>query len=70
MITPKLFYELKLSSVDNYYGVYLYQDPLDTNYIHDFHLNNYGSGFFTGGQQKGHTERTVIDETVKIDAVE
>ena len=67
MITPKLFYELKLSSVDNYYGVYLYQDPLDTNYIHDFHLNNYGSGFFTGGQQKDHTERTMIDETYKFD---
>ena len=67
MITPKLFYELKLSSVDNYFGVYLYKDPLDTNYIHDFHLNNYGSGFFTGGQQKGHTKRTVIDKTVKLD---
>ncbi len=67
MITPKLFYELKLSSVDNYFGVYLYKDPLDTNYIHDFHLNNYGSGFFTGGQQKDHTERTMIDETYKFD---
>ncbi len=67
MITPKLFYELKLSSVENYYGVYLYKSPVDSNYIHDFHLNNYGSGFFTGGQQKDHTERTMIDETVKID---
>ena len=67
MITPKLFYELKMSSVDNYFGVYLYKDPLDTNYIHDFHLNNYGSGFFTGGQQKDHTERTMIDETYKFD---
>jgi outer membrane receptor protein involved in Fe transport len=67
MITPKLFYELKLSSVNNYSGVYLYKDPLDTNYIHDFHLNNYGSGFFTGGQQKDHTKRTMIDETYKFD---
>lgn len=67
MITPKFFYELKLSYVDNLFGTYLYENPTDSRYIHDFHLNNYGSGFFTGGQSKDHSVRRMIDRTIKID---
>jgi len=67
MITPKLFYEIKLSHMDNYYGTYVYENPLDTNYVHDMYLNNYGSGFFTGGQSKDHEMRTMIDRTFKFD---
>ena len=67
MISPKLFYELKLSYLDNYTGNYLYEDPLDTNYVHGRYLENFGPGFFTGGQQKNHSMLTMIDKTVKFD---
>ena len=67
MITPKLFYELKMSYMDNYTGNYLYKDPLDTNYVHGRYLENFGPGFFTGGQQKNHSMLTMIDKTVKFD---
>ena len=69
MINPGLFYELKLSYMDNYSGSYLYKDPLDSNYVHDKYHNNYGSGFFTGGQAKNHSMLTMIDQTIKFDIV-
>ena len=67
MITPKLFYELKLSRMDYTSSNYLYEDPLDSRYVHDKYLENYGSGFFTGGQQKDHSMLTMVDNTVKFD---
>ncbi len=102
MITPKLFYELKLAYMENKTGTYLHEDPFafiiadgsnydqlfDTGYgsipiyhdglpheegdtvylyIHDRHLENYGSGFFTGGQQKENTKHRDLDRTVKFD---
>ena len=30
-------------------------------------MENYGSGFFTGGQQKEHTKHRDLDQTVKFD---
>ncbi|SVA11241.1 uncharacterized protein METZ01_LOCUS64095, partial [marine metagenome] len=89
MINPKLFYELKVSYLDNYTGNYLFKDPFDHiiadtagiyqdgnvheigdtvySYIHDKYLENYGSGFFTGGQQKNHSMLTMLDKTIKFD---
>ena len=83
MISPKLFYELKLSVVDNNYGNYLFRDPLAQSqpfsdfddsgyfvaegYIHDKYLDGYGPGFLTGGQSKNHEIRNTIDQTGKID---
>ena len=67
MITPTLFYEFKLSYMNNKGGSYLYENPTDTNYVHDKYLENYGSGFFTGGQQKDHSILTTIDTTAKFD---
>ncbi len=56
------------------YEVPIYHDGLpheigDTIYlyIHDRHLESYGSGFFTGGQQKEHTLHRDIDKTFKFD---
>lgn len=69
MLSPNLFYDLKFSSLDTYTGNYLYKDPLDDKYVHDGYLNDYGPGFYTGGQQKDHSERTQIDNTVKFDMV-
>ena len=67
MITPKLFYELKIASMKNNTGTYLFEDSLDTRYVHDKYLENYGSGFFTGGQQKEHTKHRDLDRTIKFD---
>ena len=67
MITPKLFYELKIASMKNNTGTYLFKDSLDTRYVHDKYLENYGSGFFTGGQQKEHTKHRDLDRTIKFD---
>ena len=67
MITPKLFYELKISKMNYTSSTYLYKDPLDSGYAHDKYLDNYGSGFFTGGQQKDHSTLTMVDNTVKFD---
>ncbi|MEC9456276.1 MAG: TonB-dependent receptor, partial [Candidatus Neomarinimicrobiota bacterium] len=89
MISPKLFYELKLSYLDNYTGNYLFKDPFDHiiadtagiyhdgnmheigdtvySYVHDKYLEDYGSGFFTGGQQKNHSMLTMLDKTIKFD---
>jgi outer membrane receptor for ferrienterochelin and colicin len=61
LISPKLFYELKLSYNNNYNGNYLFENPLDDGYLHDVYSNIAGPGFFTGGQEKGHSVRTMKD---------
>ena len=67
LLSKNLFYDLKLSTTKNYSGGYLYKDPLDSNYVHDRYLENFGPGFFTGGQQKYHDERTVNSSNAKFD---
>ena len=66
-IGKSMFYEFKASYVDNYYGNYLYKNPLDSRYVHDRYAQSSGPGFFTGGQQKNHTERTQKDFSMKFD---
>ncbi len=54
---PRFFYEFKLSYSRNYWGNYLYKDPLDSRYLHDRYAANQSyTGFVTGGQDKNHTE--------------
>lgn len=67
MLSNTLFYDIKLSSMKNYSGNYLYKDPLDSNYVHDKYSESYGPGFFTGGQQKDHNERWMDDLGAKFD---
>ena len=67
LLSTKLFYDLKLSTTENYSGGYLYKDPLDSNYVHDKYLESFGPGFYTGGQQKHHDERTVKSANAKFD---
>ena len=67
MLSNKLFYELKFSRMNSYYGYYLYKNALDSNYVADKYLESYGPGFFTGGQDKNHTERFSIDKALKFD---
>jgi len=67
MLNNSLFYELKLSYIDNYYGDYVYEDPTDPRYVHDVYNQSDGPGFFTGGQEKHHIQRTQIDQNAKLD---
>jgi len=67
MFSNSLFYELKLNYLDNYNGYYVYKNPLDTNYVSDIFLTSNGPGFFTGGQEKTHSERTNIDKGMNFD---
>ncbi len=69
MLSTKIFYELKLSYLKTYNGWYVYKNPLDSRYVSDKYFSNTGPGFYTGGQQKGHDERTLKDKNVKLDFV-
>lgn len=67
MLSPRLFYEFKTSAINNYNGWYVYKNPFDSRYVSDRFFVNAGPGFFTGGQQKGHDERTLKDVNIKYD---
>ncbi len=67
MLSSKLFYELKLSYIDNYNGWYVFEDPLDPGYVHDAYHNSEGPGFYTGGQEKGHSRQWMKDYSGKFD---
>jgi len=67
MISKSMFYNFSQSYINNYYGQYVYEDPEDTGYIHNSYFNSNGPGFYTGGQQKDHTVRTIEDHNTKFD---
>ena len=67
MLSQKLFYELKYSTVNNDFGSYVYENPIDSRYVHDRFYDSYGPGFLTGGQSKDHLIRNMVDETLKLD---
>ncbi|MBC8184033.1 TonB-dependent receptor [candidate division KSB1 bacterium] len=67
MLSKTMFYDLNLSYINNYYGWYVFKNPEDSSYVHDSYLNNTGPGFYTGGQQKDHTHRTIKDYNGKFD---
>ncbi|OGC08813.1 hypothetical protein A2V82_14720 [candidate division KSB1 bacterium RBG_16_48_16] len=69
MLIPSLFYEAKLSYIDNYSGNYLYENPTDGRYISDNTSTNAGSGFYTGGQEKNYSKTKLKDTNLKIDLV-
>jgi outer membrane receptor protein involved in Fe transport len=59
VLSPNLFYELKVSYSNSHNGDYVFEDPLDPNYLHDRYLANLQyTGFYTGGQEKDHNELT------------
>ena len=87
-LNQKMFYDIRISRTNNYYGSYVFKDfdsykiidedgiyqgayhfVGDTvyNYVHDKYMTAYGVGFFTGGQEKGHTQRTTITTNLKFD---
>ena len=68
MFTKNMFYELKFYYKNNRYGNYLFEDYADTAYIsNSFLRNNDYTGFYTGGQEKVHTIRTLSDYNGKFD---
>jgi len=48
-LTPSLFYEFKVSYVDNRYDAYTFEDPLDKQYLHPRYSGTGQCGFATGG---------------------
>ena len=67
MLSTNMFYELKLSYNKYKYGNYVFEDPLDSCYVHDFYGRITGQWFSTGGQIKDHTVRTEKKTNVKFD---
>ncbi len=67
LFSNQAFYEVKLSYINNYNGYYVYKNPLDSRYVNDVFLYNDGPGFYTGGQDKTHNERTLKDYNAKFD---
>lgn len=67
VLSPALFFDLKLSLLDYYEGWYLSENPEDTTvYVHDGYRNN-TPGFMTGGQQKDHQRRWSTNLSGKFD---
>jgi len=57
ILGKNLFYEAKFSYSKDTWGNYLYENPLDSRYIHDRYSTNASyTGFVTGGQDKGHSK--------------
>ena len=50
-----------------YQGVYHFAGDTIYNYVNDKYMTAYGTGFFTGGQDKGHLNRTTITNNLKFD---
>ena len=50
-----------------YQGSYHFIGDTVYNYVHDKYMTAYGAGFFTGGQDKGHTQRTTNTLNTKFD---
>ncbi len=65
MLSSSAFYEIKMSFSDYQVGNYLYEDPLDSRYVHDGYSRS--NGFSTGGQSKGHTKRSEETLNLKVD---
>lgn len=70
MVSPSLFYDLKVSYIRNKQEEYLYEDPLDDRYLHPMYEGVGLSGFATGGTIGGGTGKdtdTFTDASVKFD---
>ncbi len=67
MPKPTMFMEGKISYLNSYYGSYVYEDALDSRYVHDQYFTSSGSGFLTGGQNKNHAERFTKTLNAKFD---
>ena len=62
MLTQRLFYEAKVKYTNDQGSSYLYENPLDSRYIHDLYDNGTGPDAAFGGQDRWHS----INETNEI----
>jgi len=66
MISNSMFIDLKYSNLKYSNGYYVYEDPANPGYVSDIFLQSI-PGFYTGGQEKSHSNRETIDHNLKID---
>lgn len=72
VLLNNLFYELKLSYFDSYYGNYVYEDPNDPRYINESYyigINNDRTGFTTGGQSKDYYTSKTKKYLARLDVI-
>ena len=50
-----------------YHGLNYSKGDTVYNYVHDKYYTTYGPGFFTGGQDKGYTQRETVTENIRTD---
>lgn len=67
MLTNNIFYEGKISLIENNKRESVYKNPEDERYVHDFYLSSSGSGFYTGGQNKNYFDLISKDFIMKFD---
>lgn len=68
MIKPSLFYDVKLSYLENNNQSYVYEDPIDSNYVHPKYQGTGTTGFATGGNENpGKSLDTFQDVSLKFD---
>ncbi len=67
-ISNRAFYELKLAYNRDAGGNYLYDNPLDNRYLHSkYSANSQGTGFLTGGQEKGYSDNVDEKYSARLD---
>lgn len=68
MLSPSLFYDLKIGYLENTNLSYLYEDPLDPRYVHPKYAGTGTTGFATGGNDSpGKSRDTFQDANLKFD---
>ncbi len=66
LLSQSAFHDFKVSYTDNSYQYHLFENPLDSRYVHQGYSRGAG-GFSSGGQDYGHLKRTLKDLNVKYD---
>jgi len=66
MISNSIFFDIKYSNLRYFNGYFVHEDPMDPGYVNDIFFQS-TPGFFTGGQQKAHSNRETIDHNLKFD---
>ncbi len=68
ILGQSVFYELKFSYTNDWWGNYLYKNPEDSRYLHSYYeANQKYTGFVTGGQDKGYSETTTEKMLGRLD---
>ena len=66
MLSNSIFFDIKYSNLKYSNGYFVYEDPTDPQYVNDIFFQSI-PGFFTGGQEKAHSNRETMDHNFKFD---